>query len=231
MQLFNIFLSLPLLLLIGFTAEARKETRDLDSFNRISLAVPAQVYLEQGSGQFFEIEGDDEMLDHLLTEVSGGELHIKMEKQWQNRNWRHKPTIRIRVPELYALKVTGSGSIESRSTFSSESMDVAVTGSGKLQLPLEAAELRVNITGSGTAQLSGNANTATVKITGSGKLDAEELVARECDIRISGSGSCQIHSANSLEARISGSGKIYYSGSPKHVNVQSTGSGKAVKRG
>lgn len=231
MQLFNIFFSLSLLLLITVGAEARKETRELDNFNKISLAVPAQVYLEQGSGQLFEIEGDDEMLDHIITEVSGGQLHIKMEKEWQNRNWRHKPTIRIRIPELHALKVTGSGSVETQGLFRSESMDVAVTGSGKLQLPLEAAELNVSITGSGTAQLSGTANTATVKITGSGKLDAEELVARECDIRISGSGNCQIHSANSLEARISGSGKIYYSGSPKNVNVQSTGSGKAIKRG
>lgn len=231
MQLFNILFSLSLLFLITIGAEARKETRELDNFNKISLAVPAQVYLEQGSDQLFEIEGDDEMLDHIITEVSGGHLHIKMEKEWQNRNWRNKPVIRIRVSELYALKVTGSGSVESRSTFRSENMDVAVTGSGNLQLPLETAELEVSITGSGDVELSGSANTATIKITGSGKLNAEELIARECDIRISGSGDCQIHSANSLEARISGSGRVYYSGSPKHVNVKSTGSGKVMKRG
>lgn len=231
MKFFPFLSAFFLLLIISFSAEARKESRDLDRFNEISLAVPAELYLEQGAGQSFEIEGDDEMLDHIITEVSGGQLHIKMEKNWQNRNWGSKAVIRIRIPELQALRVTGSGSAESRSTFSSERMDVAVTGSGTIQLPLEAAELKVNITGSGSARLSGNAGTATVKITGSGKLNAEELMARECDIRISGSGNCQIHSANSLEARISGSGKVYYSGSPKHVNVQSTGSGKAIKRG
>lgn len=231
MQSITFFSALCLFFLTTYGAEARKESRDLDQFNKISLSVPAQVYLEQGSGQLFEIEGDDEVLDHIITEVKGGELRIKTDQKWKNQNWRSKPVIRIRIPELYALAVTGSGSIETQGLFRSETMEVAVTGSGRLQLPLEAAELSVSITGSGTAVLSGTASTATVKITGSGKLKAEELMARECNIRISGSGHCEIHSANSLEARISGSGKVYYSGSPKNVNVQSTGSGKAIKRG
>lgn len=231
MQSITFLSALCLFLLSTYGAKAQKESRDLDRFNKISLSVPAQVYLEQGNGQLFEIEGDDEMLEHIITEVKGGELHIKTDEKWKNHNWRTKPVIRIRIPELHALAVTGSGSIETEGLFRSETMKVAVTGSGKLQLPLEAAELHVNITGSGTASLSGTASTATVKITGSGKLQAEELMARECDIRISGSGNCEIHSANSLEARISGSGKVYYSGSPKNVNVQATGSGKAIKRG
>lgn len=231
MKHYRHFLACCLLLMAAHIAAAQGQARELASFNRINLAIGAQLYLEPGERQSFSIEGEEELLSHLMTEVEDGELEIKMDRAWQNRNLESTPIIRITLPQLEALKVTGSGNVRAQRPFPSAELELAVTGSGDISMPIDTDELALSITGSGNMDLEGQAEDATIKITGSGELNGEELSVQSCDIKISGSGNCRIRAEESIEARISGSGTVYYSGSPEVVNVQSHGSGSVVKAG
>lgn len=219
------------LFMAAHIATAQTQERKLDSFNRIDLAIGAHLYLEPGNRQSFTIEGDEEFLSHIITEVENGELEIKLDQEWQKNNQSSTPTIRIILPELEALKVTGSGIVQTQRPFPSSELELAVTGSGDINMPIDTDELLLRVTGSGNMNLKGKAEDAAIQITGSGGMQGEELTVQNCNVKISGSGNCRIRAENSLEARISGSGTVYYSGSPEIVNVQSQGSGSVVKAG
>jgi hypothetical protein len=124
--------------------------------------------------------------------------------------------------------VSGSGYMELRGKFKSFSSDIS--GSGEINMNTTIEGLAdFGISGSGKVIAKGSAQSVKAKISGSGKVLAAELETDKCEVRISGSGGVEINVKNELDARISGSGSVYYKGDPKRVNADASGSGKVKK--
>ena len=79
---------------------------------------------------------------------------------------------------------------------------------------LALGKLNVGISGSGDVIIGGNgeAASADVSISGSGNYSGESLKITNADFSISGSGSCKCNVTDNLEASVSGSGNITYTG-------------------
>ena len=83
--------------------------------------------------------------------------------------------------------------------------------------------------GSGNFRLRGNVVEAAISSSGSGNIQCFDLYTENCTISKSGSGNTQLTVAKSLKASISGSGNMYYRGTPNTVSCTSVGSGKIKK--
>lgn len=215
-----------LFLISSFSATniTAQETRDLDPFTGIGIAISADVFYTPGNGHKITIEGNSKDVKDLITKVENGYLKLKYD-DWKMK--RSKLTIYITSKELDKVGLSGSGDFKSDKPVSSEEMTIAISGSGTvLFTSLEAEEVDVKISGSGDAILEkGRAEEVEVKISGSGKVLAEYFETSEFSAGISGSGSVRMTVIDELEARTSGSGSIYYHGRPQ-VNSSSSGSGK-----
>lgn len=205
----------------------KTETRDLDTFDEIAFATDGTVYLKQGNTQKVELKGDREDLEEIRTEVRGGRLIIKNRSNgWFNWKNNNRIEIYITMKELNGVSVSGSGRVYGESKFTTKFLDLDVSGSGKMELQADAREVDISVSGSGRVTLEGKGEVSDISISGSGKIDAEDFVADDHKIRISGSGSCYIHAEESIDARISGSGSVHYKGGARKVNSHSSGSGK-----
>lgn len=216
-----------ILLVSSFTLPDRsaEDVRSLKSFSGIGISISADVYYTSGNHEI-RIVGKDRDVNDLITEVKDGFLQIKYD-DWKIS--RSKLTIYVSSNELDAVKMSGSGQFLADDPLSSEEMDLAMSGSGKINLSkLNAEEVDVKISGSGSILLeNGSAEEMDVKISGSGKLHAEYYTVSEFSAAISGSGGVKITCNEELDAKISGSGKVHYHGDPR-VNSVSSGSGKVV---
>ncbi|NQZ75211.1 MAG: DUF2807 domain-containing protein [Ekhidna sp.] len=223
--------TLLLSIAVAFSVSAQKRTIELDDFNELSLGIAATVYLKQGSSTEVEISCDDDILDEIEFEMRGDKLVIKREGKWNwNNGWRKSDVdIYITMQQIEALSVSGSGLIKGQNQLDTDDIRLSVSGSGDMELDLNSDELDMRISGSGSIRLNGSANEAEAKISGSGKVKAEDLEVNTFDASISGSGSCYITASDEITANISGSGSVYYSGDPKRVNSNSSGSGKVRK--
>jgi hypothetical protein len=124
--------------------------------------------------------------------------------------------------------VSGSGSIELSGKC--KNFGSTVSGSGHVVMNATiASRAQFGVSGSGKIEASGSAQEVKTSISGSGKLLARDLKTDVCDIRISGSGDVEINVNKELDATITGSGTVTYSGNPAHVNSHSSGSGKVRK--
>ena len=85
------------------------------------------------------------------------------------------------------------------------------------------------VTGSGDVNISGKALRGDYRLTGSGDIDAEDLRVNECYITSSGSGNIECYVYDLLDVIITGSGDVYYSGSPEIIE-KNTGSGELRER-
>jgi hypothetical protein len=202
------------------------EIRDLSGFNKISLSIDGDVNYVQDSVYFVEISAQQNILDVITTEISGGELKIDA-KRWIRKHNGIK--IVIHSPDLYAMDLSGSGSMESSSDIVTTTLKLNVSGSGSIKLAsVHGAELKVEISGSGNIVVSGGAVTnQKVDISGSGNVETDGLQANISDAEISGSGSISVWAVDQLKATISGSGDIKYKGNPA-VNTTISGSGSLI---
>lgn len=202
------------------------ETRQVTGFNSIDLSIDANVEYTQDSIYYVEISGQENVLEVLTMEVSGGELEIDFSK-WVRKH--SNITIIIHSPEIKELEVSGSGNIETFGPINTTDMDLDVSGSGNITVTsLNTSDMEAKISGSGNIYVNGGAVTnQEVKISGSGNIDFEYLQATNSACKISGSGSMKVWVTTQLDATISGSGDIKYTGSPI-VNTHISGSGSVI---
>ncbi len=125
--------------------------------------------------------------------------------------------------------VSGSGDMDLKG--SCRNFDSDVSGSGRVFVSASIQEMAdFGISGSGKIQAQGTCKAVKAGISGAGRINAGDLATEKCDVRISGSGDLEINVKEELEATISGSGTITYSGDPKRVNSHASGSGNVRKR-
>ncbi|MDH5598218.1 MAG: DUF2807 domain-containing protein, partial [Cyclobacteriaceae bacterium] len=152
----------------------KKETRSVGSFTEISLSISANVYLTQGNTIRVELEGYEEELEEVITEVDGDRLKIKHEGKWFGGWKREKVNVYITMPTIEGLSVSGSGDITGKGKFKSKGLDISVSGSGDIDLDIETGNVEVSISGSGDIKLAGKSDFIEVRISGSGEFDARE---------------------------------------------------------
>ena len=84
------------------------------------------------------------------------------------------------------------------------------------------------VTGAGDFILSGDRQALLdIHITGTGNLKAFEMEVKECNIRISGAGNCEVNVIDNLDVKISGMGNVWYKGSPS-LTTDVSGVGNVV---
>jgi hypothetical protein len=212
----------------SMSGDVKKEKRDVGTFEQIGLSISADLYLTQGTVTEVIIEGPDNVLEEIKTEVSNGKLTIR----YDNRIFSNYPRIKvyITVPVITGLSISGSGDIIAESSIETDDIDFRISGSGDINLgDLKAENATVGISGSGSVTLSGSGNLKNLKlsISGSGNLDSENLATDSFTAKISGSGNCRVQVNSTLKASVSGSGKVYYSGRPV-IDASISGSGKVL---
>ncbi len=230
--IFGAFVLLTLGMSCSFTTPSTggpvvKETRDVTGYTEVALAVPADVYVEQGSAFSFTIEGPADALKEIETVVDGSTLKIKWKTKWFNWNTNENLKIYITAPTYTGFSIAGSGGVYAKLGLKVENLELAIAGSGDIVISsVEATNLKASIAGSGDVKLNaGKTNTLSGSISGSGSISAAGVEAVDAKVRIAGSGDCSVWATGALDAGISGSGDIKYKGSPK-LSAKVSGSGE-----
>ncbi len=198
----------------------------VSSFDEISFYGEGDVYVTRDSVSSVSVEAQQNVLDALNLDVRNGELRIG-----RDNCFRSSRRIRVYVttPNLSMASISGSGNIIGTGIFSGPDFRADISGSGNIDMDLDVETLNSHSSGSGEVTFRGNATYQYFDISGSGSVHCFNLSGREGNIRISGSGNCEVNVSDELEVDISGSGNVYYKGSP-HINSKISGSGKLVNR-
>jgi len=201
------------------------ESRGITGYSGISLSMSATVYFSPDTNYALEIQGQQNVIDHIITQVEGNDLVIKMKPGVHLGN--HDPIrIYVTAPEVTRIDISGSGDIYVDAPWTGAFLSVNISGSGNISVSMMVAEqFHAGISGSGNIKvMGGNTGKTDLKISGSGNIDMREVQAGEVETTTSGSGDIYVHALDILDVTISGSGDIYYLGTPV-INTHISGSG------
>ncbi|MEN8186529.1 MAG: head GIN domain-containing protein [Bacteroidota bacterium] len=204
------------------------KTRNVDNFEKIGVSGSFDVDLVKGNEGKIDIKIEENLLPYLITEVKDGKLKIKW-KSGTSINTNKGVHLTVYFNDINAVGLSGSGDINSKDLIKSDDFNVAVSGSGDIQLNLDVNNLKTAISGSGDIGLSGKTKVFKAGISGSGDIDAGKLESRNAELKIAGSGDMTVTVTEELYARVSGSGDIEYKGNPKIEDIKVSGSGEISK--
>lgn len=207
-----------------------RQTKNVDTFTKISFRVPGKMYVKQGSPQKVEIEGDKDVLEKTIVKVEGSKLIVGREGKWSNWHFSDDDEVNVyvTVKDIDALNVSGSGDLIVENKIVTQELDLNVSGSGNLKVEADVSgEMEADVSGSGDLFVKGRSASFNSDVSGSGKVNASVTVANRAEFGVSGSGKVEASgSASDVRVSISGSGKVLASSlETNSCNVRITGSG------
>ena len=215
--LFFLFLSLAVSAqqeTVTGNGKIKKEKRSATgTFDEISVSGKYKVLIKQGSTTSVDLEGDENILPYIETEVKGDELQIHTKK-----GYNVKPTgtitVYVTLPKLSEISSSGSSSFAGEGVIKGDKLEIGLSGKAEMDLELNYNDLELGMSGSGSVKMAGTATKAEVNISGNGEFNAPGLKSQNMELNISGNGNAHVNVDKKLEVAISGNGKVKYKGSP-----------------
>jgi hypothetical protein len=210
---------------------AKTDTRNVSGFTGVGISVPAKVTIVQGDKEGVTLEGDDNIVAIIETEVERGGLKLRFAERGTNVKTKLPLKATIHVKTLESLSVAGSGDVIA-DQLKCKNLKTSIAGSGDVDIKnLSADQLKVSIAGSGDMAIgSGKVNAIEVSIAGSGDIKAGGVEADKVKVSIAGSGDATVWAKANLSVSVAGSGDVKYYGNPE-VKKSVMGSGSTKKLG
>jgi len=183
------------------------EKRNITAFTSISTEGAFSIEITCQKDVGLEVEGDDNVLALVTTEVSNNMLRLRSSKNYSS----DEPVkFRISVPNLERLIVEGAGQIDLKN--------------------LNNDKLKIDAEGAPAISVSGKTKLIDIDTSGAGKIDTHNLHAARAVVDSKGVAQIDLDVADELDVTISGASSVYYKGDPK-VNKTINGPGKVERRG
>ena len=236
-----------LMLGLGFIANAQQKTgliyddnvqkRNVPSFNAIKVSNAIDLYLSQSNLNEVAVSASSvEVRNHIVTEVEGGTLIIRMDNNdswWDWKKWGDtKVKAYVSVKELNALTGSGATNIRIMGGLESDKLKIKMSGAsdlkgelnvGNLSITVSGASniksqvkaLMIGIDGSGASdvELTGTVDDLSVEISGASEAKLYNLNAKGALVRASGASSAHVNVSTIIKAHASGASNINYRGS------------------
>lgn len=204
------------------------DTRDVSGFDRVNLSGIGDMVLEQGDSEQLEIEAEDNVIDHITTEVRDGTLYIGFDED------HIIPTETIRfnltMRDIHGLETSGVSNIQTEK-INTDELEIDLSGTGNINIDdLSAERLDIGVSGAGNFTAEGKVDEQKIKLSGAGNYDGEDLESQNTEVTISGLGKVTVWATERLDVTISGTGNVDYYGNPE-VTQQISGLGQLDQQG
>lgn len=226
------------------SGNATSETRDIKDFHELKVGGAFHVKLAVGPSPSFKIEGDDNILPLIKSEVKDGELHIYASK---SINPKKDITVTLTSPKIDALDISGACELTGTG-INAETLNLECSGASKVQLDGTGKELTVNFSGASEVKLNGlhankvggelsgashlwaNGTIGDVEIELSGASEADLLGApsKKAKVSLSGASNMKLDASDGIEADLTGASNLRYKGN-QNVHIDKNGSSNSEK--
>lgn len=207
-----------------------KQQRTIGNFNKLTVRVGMRVRIETGNAGTADLEGESNILEHVVTEVKNGELTVMLA---QNKSYNNTKgvTVTIHVAALENILVSTGCSVESNLPIQAENLIVSVETGSRLTAPVSVKKLKLTVRDGSQANLQGTATEADIRLSGAGRLTADKLTIARADVELDGASRADIHVTETLSASAEGVSTVNYTGNPAVKSMETNGLSKIRKQG
>lgn len=252
-----------LLLLAGFVVNAQEnksivydenaQQRKVPSFTAISVSSAIDLYLTQSNKNEVAVSAtNDEIRDHIITEVVGGTLIIRLGDKGSWFSWRkwgnYKTKAYVSIKDIDALTASGASTVHLVNTIESPKMRIKLSGASDFKGNIKAGVLMYHLTGASdykgeviansididgsgasSIELIGKVDDLAIEVSGASDAKLYNLTTKGAILRASGASNIGVTVTEILRASSSGASDINYKGNPT-VKESNTSGASSIRR-
>jgi len=225
-----------------------EQTRTVADFSSIEVASGIQVRVENGPKSGLTLRGEDNILPHVRTDVSGSTLQIGFERGLSVHT-QVGVVVSMRAPRLDGIGASGGSEVQA-GTQSGESLELRASGGAhirlsaavkprKLQLQasggseiaaesIDAGTVTARGAGGAVLRLAGRAQQLQLEFLGGTVVRASGLTVQALTVDGSGGGVAKLRVTGSVRGALSG-GATLHVGPGANVEVSTSGGAEVVK--
>ena len=253
-----------ILLLAGFALNAQEKTaivydenaqvRKVPSFTAISVSSAIDLYLTQSNKNEVAVSAtNDEIRDHIITEVVGGTLIIRLGDNGTWFSWKkwgnYKTKAYVSIKDIDALTASGASTVHLVNTIESPKMRIKLSGASDFKGNIKAGVLMYHLTGASdykgevtansididgsgasSIELIGKVDDLAIEVSGASSAKLYNLTAKGAILRASGASNIGVTVTEILRASSSGASDINYKGNPTVKESNTSGASNIRRR-
>lgn len=184
---------------------------DLQAFDELELAVPADVEIVIGDRDQARVEAERKVVDSIAFRNRGNRLQVVVARSIQT-----KEPIRIRITCRRLVALAAHAATDAHlAGLEADRLTLVAADSASVRLSgLNLSAFEADITGSASVDAAGKARSQAIRIAGAGSYDAGDLESATVTVTASGSSDVIVDSRISLDAVVSGAATVQYRGNP-----------------
>lgn len=196
-------------------------TYQVRPFTKIYLEGTFKVILEQGMQSGLRIKTDEDNFKYIDVQSDAESLSLKIKKKHFDLD---QLILYVTFKDLDSLMIEGGISLETKGYVDLKDFYLHVEGGANIEMNMKANKVAVIGEGGVKIEFDGIADELNASLSGAGYMDAIDLKTKRCDFKIEGVGAGSVYVTESLNATISGIGKIRYKGDPQvHKKIEGIG--------
>ena len=198
-----------------------------ENFDAIEAKTGIKVIIEQSQIVTIEAKTDENLQEHLKTEVTNGILSIYFD---ENINAAEERTVYIKVPSLKKITSSSGASVESVNTIKSENLDLKSSSGSEINLSINSRNLSCDSSSGSKISATGKSENLRTESSSGSSIVLNELEVANAICKSSSGSSTKVNPLESLDADASSGSSIKYYSTPKQIKIDESSGANVSKK-
>jgi len=219
------FLCLIAMAVSTLTLKAQ-ETKNvaINNFTEVAVGAGIGLYITQGSTESARIVADDDVINDVVLEKSGGRIKVGwkdnwgMKKMWKNRNAK----VYITYKKLNSISASSGSSLTTENTLKTDHLDASVSSGASMNAKISCNELQLETNSGASVSLAGTATNMEIKSSSGSSVNAINLATQYARANTNSGADIRINVTKGLETNTSSGSNIRYKGAAALKNTSNS---------
>jgi len=203
--------------------DVKTEKRTITSdFTKLDVSRGIEVEITQSDVNSVTVKADQNLLEHIVTDVENGVLIIK-----SNENIRTSKSKKVYVTlkNLESINASSGSEINSKNTINSSTLYLNSSSGSEMDLMVEAEDISCKSSSGSEIKVSGKALSLKTESSSGSEINASDLLVNDVVSKTSSGSSTKVNPIVSLDAKASSGSNILYTNTPKILNKKTSSGG------
>lgn len=191
-------------------------------FNAVSASNTLEIVIEQGSERAVIVEADDNLQEHIKTEVTGKELKISSDV---NIGSSGAKKVIVKLPAIESIEASSGSSVKSRNTLKSSSMNLTASSGGNIDVTVDAKDTTCKSSSGSGLTVNGKTEKLETDSSSGSTINARKLTANDVKAEASSGSNISVNPLQSLSAKASSGGSVKYVSTPNKLDKKISSGG------
>ena len=195
-------------------------------FNEVKGSAGLDVYLTEGSENKIVVEADENLLEHIETDINNGRLTIRSKK---NIGRAKAKKVHVTYTELDHIIASSGADVVGNSVIKNENIYLDASSGADLDVEVFGKQIFAESSSGADIKVTGRATSLKASASSGSEINARELTVLKCRANASSGADVIVNVKEKLATDASSGGSIRYYGNPTAVSNDKSRSGSVRK--